>query len=353
MILRYIAVSCRRYEYPIFCFIVALISSILCYLPFYFPQKLSIPAADETELQVTVLNDQFQLSMIVSIVISAPILVDLISDMFHVTQNFEFKVIYSLVRLLLITSFTLPGLLLVSPTIFAGHNGQGFLSCVHLRRINTTGCLFAFISIEQFSEHGGTSILPAYISVAAFLLYDIGQLISLYSYSLLSVEHSSEARIISIAFISLSYVLILHLIYLWMHRSVRSLFASLIHQTNLVKTSVDLEFQSTTQGASMDESHSPVRCHGTDCPLATSQDVCVTVYLLALLVLPLWSFVVSHFYGDVTKLHPMEKAVPADTYVNSAVAVLVSSSLSLRLSLNLHISLSLCPSLYLCLFVFF
>jgi hypothetical protein len=332
MILRCIAASFRTYEYPIFCFVVALVSSILCYLPFYLPEKLRIPAADEAELQVTVLNDQFQLSMIVSVVISAPILIDLITDMFHVAQNFEFKIVYSLARLLLIIAFTLPGLLLVSPTIFAGNSGQGFLSAVHMRRINTTGCMLAYVSIEQLSELGGTNILPAYISVAAFLLYDIGQLISLYSHSLASVEHSSEARIISIAFISLSYVLILHLNYLWAHRSLRSVFVSLMHLVhqpkNIVKSSVDLEFQSTTQGASMDESHSPVRFHGhgTDPAPPTSQGACITVYLLALLVLPLWSFVVSHFYGDITKLHPMEKAVPADTYFNSAVAILVRSS---------------------------
>jgi hypothetical protein len=290
-----------------------------------------MPAADETELQVTVLNDNFQLSMIASIVISAPILIDIIADMFHVAQNFEFKVIYSLVRLLLLIAFTLPGLLLVSPTIFAGHDGQGFLSTVHMRRINTTGCMLAFISIEQFSELGVTNILPAYLSVAAFISYDIGQLISLYSHSLASVEHSSEARIISIAFISLSYALILHLNYLWAHRSVRSVFVSLMHlvqqSRDIVKTSKDLDFQSTTQGASMDESHSPVRFHGygTDSAPPTSQGACVTVYLLALLLLPLWSFVVSHFYGDITKLHPLEKAIPADTYFNSAVATLVRS----------------------------
>lgn len=329
MILRRIAVSCRQYEYPIFCFFVALISSILCYLPFYLPEKIGIPAADETKLQITVLKDQFQLSLIVSIVISAPMLVDIITDMFHVAQNFEFKVIYSLVRLLLITAFTLPGLLLVSPTIFTGHNGQGFLSAVHMRRINTTGCMLAFISVEQFSELGGTNILPAYVSVAAFLLYAIGQLISLYSYSLASAEHSSEARIISIAFISLSYVIILHLNYLWVHRSVRSCLASLIHVVHRPKNSMqapsDLEFQTTTQGASMDESHSPVRFHGTDSPPATSQGACVTVYLLALLVLPLWSLFVSRFYGDITKLLPTEEAIPADTYFNSAVAILVRS----------------------------
>jgi hypothetical protein len=226
-------------RYSLCCVVLALIGSILCFLPFYMPTSFhfnqdrmdlfdgSLPLAEAVD------TAQFTEALLLSVIIAVPMLMDILLDAYYVFRFNSGRKLHWFARLLLLGSLTVPSiLLLVRSWVAKIHftteddgTAASYISVEAFKRIASTGCMFIFIAQEQ---HDSLLIQSrrkklGFLSVLTFLTYVIAELLWLYSYSYqsrTSVTHvagfDNPLRVAGAVALALALGQLLHLIAKWL-----------------------------------------------------------------------------------------------------------------------------------------
>ena len=321
MLLRLLA-GCRKYRennkfYRVLIISVVIISSALTFIPLHLPQPLGLTEAYESALEQSVLSGHYQFSITVPLMISAPILLDVLGDLFLRIQRLQSKQLCVYLRLLLLLVFILPSILLIIPSVSLGTWGQRFLSMMCMRNISVAGFLFSFISEEKRKEK---KILSNLLIIAAFLSYVVGQLLWLISYSRLSLLVMYEIRAVALTNYCVSYSIMLYLTSMWMQRGYIEQSKNLMTLGNSRSSPFSCEGSrpNTEFKASSNNRTGP-----HENTAVTRRDSMISTYLVVMLVEPVGAVAIAYTSGGFDLHDNTLRAVPWDMYFHSFLIILV------------------------------
>ena len=203
------------------------VSSLLCFLPFY-DIGVVFQLGDSTVLHQSLVSPQFNVALLLSIIIAVPMLMDVLMDAYYVFQPNSGRKLHWFVRLFLLGSLTVPGILLLSPTTFPSSETTvpGYLCVQAFKRLASTASMFAFISHEktESKEFKEAQFDPSRMlgskSAFTFATYACYELFWLYAYTLgaaanQGVSKNNPLRILGVFFLCLSFLQLLYIIFIW------------------------------------------------------------------------------------------------------------------------------------------
>lgn len=203
------------------------ITSILCFLPFY-SDAVVFQLGDSSRLQLSLASPQFNMALLLSIIIAVPMLMDVIMDTFYVFKKNSGRKLHWFVRLFLLASLTVPSILLLAPTTFPDSDSTvpGYLCVQALKRLASTASMFAFIAHEttESKDFKEAQFHPSRTlgrkSVLTFATYAGYELFWLYAYTLggaanQGVSVSNPLRVIGVCCICLTSLQLLSIIFVW------------------------------------------------------------------------------------------------------------------------------------------
>jgi hypothetical protein len=314
--------GCRKYReknkiYRILFTSVVTISSALTFIPLHLPQPLGLTEAYESALEQSVLGGPYQFSITVPLMISAPILLDILGDLFLRIQRLQSKPLCVYLRLILLIVFILPSILLIIPSASLGNWGQRFLSMMCMRNISVAGFLFSFISEEKRKKK---KILSNLLIIAAFLSYVLGQLLWLISYSRISVMVMYQIRAVALTNYCVSYSVLLYLTSLWMHRGYVEQSKYLMALANARSSPFSCEGSDQKTDLKSSSINRPVPRENT---AVTRRDSMISTYLAVMLVEPVGAAAIAFTSGGFDLHENSLRAVPWDVYFHSFLIILV------------------------------
>ena len=315
--------GCRKYReknriYRILFTSVVIISSALTFIPLHVPQPLGLTEEYESVLKQSVLGGPYQFSVSIPLMISAPILLDILGDLFLRIQRLQSKPLCVYLRLLLLIVFILPSILLIIPSVSLGNWGQRFLSMMCMRNISIAGFLFSFISEEKRKKN---KILSNILIIAAFLAYVFGQLLWLTSYSRICVLVMYEIRAVALANCCISYSVLLYLTSLWLHHGYREQSRYLMTLKNAARSS-----PFSCEGSDLKADLKPSSINRTgprENTAVTRRDSMISTYLAVMLVEPVGAAVIAYTSGGFDLHDNSLRAEPWDMYFHSFLIILV------------------------------
>lgn len=318
--------GCRKYReknkfYRIIFTGVVTVSSALTCMPLSLPLPLGILEIFESALEESVLDGQYQFSITVPLIISAPLLLDVLGDLFLRIQRLQSKPLCVYLRLILLIVFILPSILLIIPSASLGHLGQRFLSTTCMRNISVAGFLFSFISEEKRNKK---KILSNILIMAAFLAYVVGQLLWLISYSRICVMIMLELRSAALINCCASYCLLLYLTSSWIHhrfieKSKDSLGRTNAHSSASPSSGSDLE----SNFKSSNIKHPGPQGYSVQNSAVTRRDSMISIYLAVMIVEPIGAAAIAYTSGGFDLHDNTLRAVPWDIYYHTILILLV------------------------------
>ena len=214
-------------KYSVIIFIMGGITSILCFLPFY-SNAVVFQLGDSSRLQQSLASPQFNVALLLSIIIAVPMLMDVIMDAFYVFNVDSGRKLHWFVRLFLLASLTVPSILLVVPTTFPHSDSTvpGYLCVQALKRLASTASMLAFIAHEkceskEFKEaQFDPSRMLGQKSALTFATYAGYELFWLYAYTLgaaanQGVSTNNPLRVLGVCFLCLTILQLLSIIFVW------------------------------------------------------------------------------------------------------------------------------------------
>ena len=214
-------------KYSVVIFIQGAIASLLCFLPFY-TNGVVFQVGGSSALHDSLDSPQFNVALLLSIVIALPMLMDVLMDAYYVFQKDSGRKLHWFVRLFLLSSLTIPSILLLSPTTFPSSDATvpGYLCVQAFKRLASTACMFAFIAHEkteskEFKEaQYDPSRMLGRKSAFTFATYACYELFWLYAYTLgaaanQGVSATNPLRILGVFFLCLSFLQLLYIIFVW------------------------------------------------------------------------------------------------------------------------------------------
>jgi signal transduction histidine kinase len=178
-------------------------------------------------------STEFNVALLLSVVIAIPMLLDVAFDAVYVFLPGSGRKLHWFVRVFLLAALTVPSLLLLAPTTFPAGTAtvEGYLCVQSFKRLATITCLFGYISHEKADGEGGEGHvkdasrrlgLLSVLTLASYLAYE---LFWLYAYTAGSgtnqgLSASNPLRATGAFFLVLCAVQVLHIIAIWSWRFV-------------------------------------------------------------------------------------------------------------------------------------
>lgn len=181
-------------KYPTLCLMVTFLAVMISLLPLYHGSfKAQIDASTSTVLELSFYDPAYQTSLLLSAVITIPMVTDLLLDMTYVFKGNSGEILHWSIRLILLAALTVPNMALYNRE-FVSYSASFVYLCVgSLRVITAAGCLTVFVSLGEDNLGAGWK------SVVILVSFSLGQLILLFDH--LSPEDDS---MFAVAFIFLS-----------------------------------------------------------------------------------------------------------------------------------------------------
>ena len=185
----------QEIKYPTICFLLTLIGVLIALSPLYYQRY------DEAMMRTTVtslLNETFfdpayQNSLLLSAVITIPMVTDLILDMVYVFKINSGEKLHWSIRSLLLGTLTVSNIALYLVPFDVSSPCYAYLCVSTLRVITAAGCVSIFISI------GAKELGAGWKSVTILVFFAVGQLLLLYGHL-----HPENEIMFSFSFIFLS-----------------------------------------------------------------------------------------------------------------------------------------------------
>jgi hypothetical protein len=181
-------------KYPTICLLVTFLAVLISLLPLYHgTYKRRIDASAMSNLESSFYDPAYQTSLLLSAVITIPMVTDLLLDMIYVFKGNSGEILHWTIRLLLLGALTVPNIALYNCKFETYPASFVYLCVGTLRVITAAGCLSVFVSLGEDKLGAGWK------SVAIMGFFAMGQLLLLYDH--LSPEDST---MFAVAFIFLS-----------------------------------------------------------------------------------------------------------------------------------------------------
>lgn len=181
-------------KYPSICLFLTAVGILLSLSPifqFYLdePRRLK----DSSQLESSFYDPTYQNSLLLSAVITIPMISDLLLDMTYALKGNSGEILHWSIRLLLLATLTVSNIAMYNRT-FDNISAADIYLCVSTLRVTTAGgCISIFISV------GDASMGAGWKAVAVLSCFILGQLFLLYGHT-----NTSDVTIFACAFIFLS-----------------------------------------------------------------------------------------------------------------------------------------------------
>jgi hypothetical protein len=164
-------------KYPTLCLMVTFLAVLISLLPlFHGSYKARIDASLSSDLETSFYDPEYQTSLLLSAVITIPMVTDLLLDMIYVFKGNSGEILHWSIRLLLLAALTVPNIALYNCE-FESYSASFVYLCVGtLRVIIAAGCLSVFISLGEDNLGAGWK------SVAILTFFAFGQLLLLFDH---------------------------------------------------------------------------------------------------------------------------------------------------------------------------
>jgi hypothetical protein len=164
-------------KYPTLCLMVTFLAVLISLLPLYHGSyKARIDASTSSNLETSFYDPAYQTSLLLSAVITIPMVTDLLLDMIYVFKGNSGEILHWSIRLLLLAALTVPNIALYNCE-FTSYSASFVYLCVGtLRVIIAAGCLSVFVSLGEDNLGAGWK------SVAILTFFALGQLLLLFDH---------------------------------------------------------------------------------------------------------------------------------------------------------------------------
>ena len=183
-------------KYPTTCFFLTIVGIFLALSP--FSQKEGtfeiLGGTDIITLNDSFFEPQYQNALLLSAVITIPMVADLLLDMIYVFKGNSGEILHWSIRVLLLGTLTLSNIILYVLPMHRYHPSLTYLCLSTLRVITAAGCISIFMSVGDINAGAGWK------SVSILILFTCGQIMLLYGHL-----HPNNESLFAFSFIFLSF----------------------------------------------------------------------------------------------------------------------------------------------------
>lgn len=188
-------------KYSTLCLIVTFLAMLISLLPLNQGSFGARADSSSSALEKAFYDPTYQTSLLLSAVITIPMVADLLLDMIYVFKGNSGEILHWSIRLLLLAALTVPNIAIYN-SHFGSYSASFVYLCVsNLRVITAAGCLSVFISLGEDNLGAGWK------SVAILTFFALGQLLLLFDH--LSSDHNDTIFAVAFVFLSASGLLLL------------------------------------------------------------------------------------------------------------------------------------------------
>ena len=183
-------------KYPIICFLLTIMGFFLALLPVIDSgeRRSSTLWIRNVPLNESFFYPQYQNALLLSAIITIPMVTDLLLDMFYVFKGNSGEILHWSIRLQLLATLTLSNIALYTLPMHDYHPSLTYLCVSTLRVITAGGCMSIFLSLDDINGSAGLK------SVAILISFITGQILLLYSHL-----YPNNDSIFAFAFVFLAF----------------------------------------------------------------------------------------------------------------------------------------------------
>ena len=162
-------------KYPTICFILTILGIVLALSPLYQVRFQSLKGnTQHSDLTTSFFDADYQNSLLLSAIITIPMVADLILDIMYVFKGNSGEILHWSIRVLLLVMLTIPNIVLYTAAIDDQLAPFAYLCVSTLRVVTAAGCISIFISL------GDNSLGAGWKSITILSFFTFGQLLLLY-----------------------------------------------------------------------------------------------------------------------------------------------------------------------------